>query len=157
MHTTQPVGCVRALGPSDGLRSKVAQHGSLREGNARGAQQPYACLRWRVPYLPWGVEVHARGQRPRCRAFGELRRSASMSVHASASNRLESHGLYVWSESPFWLCTKRGKRWVRGLWVGDRFVRRTNECTSIHSALLLGRSRAGTSSLDEYDGTDTAI
>ena len=32
VHTTQPVGCVRALG-----EAKVAQHGSLREGNARAA------------------------------------------------------------------------------------------------------------------------
>ena len=28
VHTTQPVGCVRALG-----EAKVAQHGSLQEGN----------------------------------------------------------------------------------------------------------------------------
>ena len=48
VHTTQPVGCVRALG-----EAKVAQHGSLyRRGNecARGAQhqQPYR-IRIRLP------------------------------------------------------------------------------------------------------------
>ena len=77
VHTTQPVGCVRALGEAIG---------SLREGNARGAQQPYARLRWRVP---WGVGVHARGQRPRCRAFGGLRRSASM--RACIGSKAKAH------------------------------------------------------------------
>ena len=77
VHTTQPVGCVRALGEAIG---------SLREGNARVAQQPYARLRWRVPC---GVGVHARGQRPRCRAFGGLRRSASM--RACIGSKAKAH------------------------------------------------------------------
>ena len=54
--------------------------GAYGRGYARGAQ-PYARLRWQEP---WGVGMHARGQRSRCRAFGGLRRSASMRVHASA-------------------------------------------------------------------------
>ena len=76
VRATQPVGCVRALG-----KAKVAQHGSLREGNACGAQ-PYA-------RLPWGTAERARSQQPRCRigaehlgSFGDPRACACM--HASA-------------------------------------------------------------------------
>ena len=77
VRATQPtVGCVRALG-----KAKVAQHGSLREGNACGAQ-PYA-------RLPWGTAERAGSQQPRCQigaehlgSFGDPRACACM--HASA-------------------------------------------------------------------------
>jgi len=99
--------------------------GAYGRGYARGAQQPYTRLRWRVP---WGVGVHARGQRSRCRAFGGLRRSASMRMHASAPKpRL----ICALIESPFWLICRKGETqiWVRGPPTCETLCE-TNECTS---------------------------
>ena len=105
VHTTQPVGCVRVLG-----EAKVAQHGthgSLREGNARGAQQayPYARLRWLVAECQgaWGCMPAANGQGGVPSIWG----ASEICEHARAciGSKATAH-ICALIESPFWLMPK---------------------------------------------------
>ena len=99
--------------------------------NARGAQQPHARLRWRVP---WGA-ANGRAKVPSILGASEIREHERACIGSKAT---------VHPNPPFGLCRK-GETPSARVSVGD-LLGDENFTSALHSR---ARECAGTSSLDE--------